>query len=1204
MKRLGANSLTIKMRAFAHLDFVQTIEDILFVASSHSVANIIVSIIFYLFLILDSILLIVRSGSTARTNKFNAYDVIFYLTTFTLENPTLSEINIVRTTTLVFLICYFIIVLVIIILKVYDFPFLRSLFVFLAFYTIPCTFPALFNSIMITYEGVSNYDLLSSVIFFLHCFLVLFIGFIISVSLFSPMFMNHPFNIVRPTQSAIFFTYIIIYTHTIISEEPWVVYLRVICACLVFIYCLVQPPYLSRIENFLLYTFLTIEIFTCFLYLFVEHRSERLQYLSYSIPICIAFSLLLVFFIFPFLVFPCGFIPKEITAFYSNNIQKCKSMIESMNVSDVSQQNSRILIIISLYLRCNNTFDLVSLYQQRLTHIYESIFIWITNSRLNSWRDCVSSRLLKQAHFFENRIQENTEKFWANVLHSNINILPEIASQIGRDRYRLLKYSCFLSRKFPTINFPREITERNKQGFCFKFVNNLNGFDFLLFLSFCCFLIGHALILAAGTQYSDFIQKFFVVRNFATGYLVVLSDVWEETLRPNITGHWGDMMRYYKEFMTFGFTDYSEPLRYLVGNFTIIAPKLEDYIHYRMINDNFEFTAQTFPFSESTTMLQILDETFIYIYNIFTDLTQKQIIICNIYIFSVLILFPIVLIFAIIAYIIALRRRTILFFESFRTVNKTAVSKLCTNLQTKTAHRKRFHFCRSLPAVTTYVTFLIVSIFILILLLFFNQQNDDFNHNEIRYITYGFSEIQRIDIWLDSIVTHYAFKDFNSSYSSISQISLITCDRIIDKTRRNATLQEFSVLISDELLDNIGAYLISDEMAPYSSWQRILYDSLNRTYYKFNDFNYLTHFHVARFLVFFVCAFVVYSWIIYILLEITPFYKAEQKEFLLKAEEANIIHQFRLQKVKDSQFPLQFYQVDENLRILFASNSAKKDYQVGSKLKLNGMIKTEIEKMKSDTSQNYQILKTGDSTIYLVPTYDFTLKRVDLDSVLIINRNDIKSNITKESYYKLFYNVYPLYTDINSTFPIVLDSSMKQFLILLLKIKGFNEWAETQPADVVCNYRRQLSQLVFEKCRDNEYFCRIRELSDTIVMAMRHDIKAVTLMWRIIEFTSSFANELLKLIYLLNNDFGVDFKVLVMLYKTVEPKTLLGNLRMQQADFKSDAISRAEEFSKNCINGAINYTSQNIERMMVPSTTKVKTSYTANGEMYEISLVV
>ncbi|OHS92995.1 hypothetical protein TRFO_40705 [Tritrichomonas foetus] len=1199
MKHASNVNPIFNLENLAQVNFISFVENNIFILWKHPTANYIISFILFGILTAESFISIVRSESTRRVESSNFYDVLFYITTWTLENPTSRETNISFLAAVLVCISYAIIILLTLINKAVNFPFLRGLFCFFIYYFTPIVFVGVCNCFMEKYTEENG---IGAFWVFVHCIFLAIIVFIVISNISCPIYLNYPLFIIRPIQSAVISLYFILFIHFALSSVVWIFYVRVITSVAIFIYTIVFPPYLNKYLNFFFYFFNITEIVNSLLTITLD-RLNRILYSSIALPVIFILSAVLAKTTF-WISYKITGTSRKILHFYTKTKEQCKKSIESVNISKLSHTDNRILLIIALHLHCNNMFDLINKYKNQVNNLFEVWFAWISTSRMNSHYEHVDQRLLIQINKFENNIEKQNNFFWSNVLESNTYILPEIAGLIGREKYRLLKYSSFLSVKFPKVEFPEEVIRHRDNSFCSKIVPFLGWLDLLVFIAFCSFLVGHSLILSSGYGHVDFVNGFFALRNFSSSLCLVYSDIWDIKYHKDINTKWKNMISSFEQLQTHQFMMKNPYILSFVNDFHDVEPKLHFFLEDLQKTHSLDQSLIYYPEKEMSDFYSTLDDVLNDGYSVVTETDNQAITKYKLYILIICLLFPVLTFVIVIIYLNHIKKQTILFFDSFRTADKNHIRQFCQN-PTKFAHVTKFTMSKAFPGTVMYSVFVFVSIIIFVLAILFNFFNFESNHKQIRYICYSFSMIQRIILWLVSGVTHYSFKDYlpNSETKYIN--SLKKCDLLYDQAKRNVTLTEMIEILPVQVFDMIGQILINDKMESYSKWHDILNNLAADLHNKTLDYTYLDHYYISRNIAILLCVLLLYALIICILLVVSPFAQAERQEYIKKAKEARIIHKYVPHKIKEVHVPLVFVVINPQLRILYASGEARsKKYIAGNKLSTNGVVDNEIEKYKSQINQETTEIISEKSIYYIVPFYDFSQKDVKFDHALVVIRNETTSNIAEDVYNDLFHIIFPKTVEKSSVFPVCVPSVMKQFIFIIIKINGFNDWADEAQADVCMNYRTQFSKIVINICKENEYFCRIRESSDSVILAMKHESKSMNLLFKVLDSAAELSSQLKKLINSLNDDFNVDFDLTIMLYKTVEPHMYLTLEYMQLSDYKSDAIFRAEEFAQNCVPNILNYTSQAKERMMVPNTTKINVSHTSNGEEYDIFLVV
>lgn len=1233
LKSSSENKQIFKILAFSEINFVQFVEDIFLMISKHTIINMIVCFIFFTVLICDSVLLIIQHD-TAKPSELQITDIFYYITTFTVEQPTSFEVSVITISSIVILFSFFVVMIVILLLNTNDFPFVRKFYCFLCHYLIPCAFPSLSNGFMITYKFSTSVKLTGVLTFVSHCCFLVILGYIIISTFLSPLIVSHPFCLARPTSIGIFYSYLLFFTSSHISKQKSLIYARFVLSILLFFYFMIQFPYFSRYQNFLIFLFIINEIMCVSIFLFTHSRQQRLLFFLIGFPIVLILVGLLTFVYFPYIHFGLFHKPHALFYFYMHQFDECKNYIETMNIKSLSHDDARLCIMISLHLNCSNTPQLISHYNQNIWYIHEAVFVTISNSMLNTDREPISKRLLEPVTFYEGRINERNEQFWTNVLHSNIYNLPGIASQIGRDRYRLLNYSCFLAQKCPELDRPPDVKRHMSRPFLYQFITNVGLFDVLLFITFWAFLIGHVMVLTSNHHVSHLLKKYFVVHDFSSDFVYVISDLWERnfegilsfavpsnkdiswnnidkkvlanSIKSNLTTHWDTMLDKFSALYTINDTEFFKPLAELETSFFDLLPKLQDYIYTLYLYKDFSDSAPFFPYAEFTSIIQSFDSVYTSIYTIFTELTEHERYITLKYYHTVIIVFSLILGISVICYFFFVRAKTIRFFESFRTMNKQDVLAKCHSQTARSAHKNRFHFFQSLPATTWYLILLVIATLLLAMILAYNHMTDVRNHLLVLTVSNGFSLIQRICIWMVSSITHYEFQEYNVSYFNIYRDSLASCDALTDALNRNSSLNQFHSIIPEKVMQNIGASLISKNieiLSNISEWRELVSTILLNSVNKSAEYKFIPQYYTERFIFFLIITCYIYGWFAYSLLQFAPLYKSEQIEFHKKAKEAGPLIDFRLQKVKEEDYPIDFYLIDGKPSVLFHSKQATQHLPNNHAIDMKEMVKKEIENLKKKKTQNYVELHNGFETIFIVPSYDFSKKDISFNNALVILKQDYQTTFSSDQYKKLFYSIYPSYIDTNTQFPLIIENSLQsQFYIIILKIGGFNQWASKQSLGVVSNYRQILSSRISDKCQEDNFF-KLRETSDTLFIAMKHEQKQ-TARWDLLKSTASFANELMEIAKAINNDFELsNSRIFLVLYKTFEPKTILGNARMELTDFKSDVIFKAEGRTSKSIADMVVYSPEHTEAILT-NASKVKTCHTPNGDPYDLWFVV
>ena len=1191
------------MERFSLSGSVQFVEDNIFMMWKHPIGNIFASLIFYFLLTTMSYLPLCKSDDQRVTGIINSYDIVFYIVSFTLGKPTILECSAILPFVGLVCVVYLAVYIMIFFINPNDFPVLRGFFCFFTYYFSTYSLVFVCNALMVNYDNVpSMFNGGKALLFMVHLFFLLIVILIILTSFSSPIYLKHPFMIPRPVQCSILFIYFFGFIHFSFLQNNIIYYIRFAIAIILLIYCIISPPYLSLFLNFLYYFFQANEILTTGILAFTNTRDEQIHFSYYFFVFAIIFSLFVIFVLNPF-TYKFTYLSKEVCAFYVNSNKKCKILIEQMNTKNLSRTNNRLLLILALHLDCTNMLELHTREMKRARMIYELFFSWVSASRINSYNEYLAPRLFNQIQRYEQNINEYTNYFWSNVLNSNIYKLPEIAGYLGREKYRLLKYSSFLSLKYPAHQFPEEVKNHRDIPTCQKCKENLQLIDFVIITAFIIYMIGNILVFISGTEMVSYIKDFFVLRRFTSDLFLTYTNIWDPQLSDNLTKYWNDTINSINLLYDLKVID-QENLNNLTSIFSLFKNKFGQFVNQYNQTHSFQSSIGFYPYSESNDLFNLLDRILLDAYNITVSNSKLSVSNCGIYVYTICVFFAIVIIFVFLLQFFNKRKQIESIFCSFRTVSKARIKELCPNVVIF-PYQEKISLIRSSPSTVSY---LIVSFITVLLFSFFviiHQITNILNNRYIQNVNHVFSLLERSLLWAVNGVTASELLNYNSTYSTILIESLSRCSWITDIFIGNSSTDNFRAIIPEEYTLYLGSFLINVELESYSNWHNVIQDIISSVYEQTYNYNFFEHFFFAKIISFLSCTIFIFIMMIKILLSISPFTKAEQSEYFQKAREAGVVFHFEKHVIKQNDFPLKFITINRHMKITYASKTAKDmNYLIGNKLHTRGIVDLEIGRFKSSINQEPVEVSSQKRNYYIVPFYDFSRKKVKFDKALVVIRDKNNDSITEEIYNNLFYKLFPKTTDPTSNFPIVLPSVMKQFLLFIIKINGFDEWSSSVNSDVCTNYRIHVSNIILKICQDNEFFVRIRESSETIILAMKHESKTMNMLWKLIDNAIELKDQLLPQIQALNSDFNVNFSVSLMIFKTVEPQLYLGITKMQLSDFKGDVIFRAEEFLQNCVPNILNLTSSQKERMFIPNTTKYKEYHTSDGEAYDIFLVV
>jgi hypothetical protein len=138
-------------------------------------------------------------------------------------------------------------------------------------------------------------------------------------------------------------------------------------------------------------------------------------------------------------------------------------------------------------------------------------------------------------------------------------------------------------------------------------------------------------------------------------------------------------------------------------------------------------------------------------------------------------------------------------------------------------------------------------------------------------------------------------------------------------------------------------------------------------------------------------------------------------------------------------------------------------------------------------------------------------------------------------------------------------------------------------------------------CGENDVFKRTLQFGDVFVFPMDHVKAREISVWRIFEVGHAFGSGVLRIVSEVQKDFGCNFPCFVLLYKCVQPDIYASERHMAIGDWIGESLFMGcEHILRSCIPGRIHVLSARKE----PNTTRWSTGYTANGQKFDIYVMI
>lgn len=1236
------------------------IEHTLMAVKSHPISNWVVTIVFFLFLYLNTIITHLVNEEEIKINPI-VNDVLSFITSLNFVNSNAYEVKVsLIFVTLIVFTAFFISVFAFSLSIAYRHV-LIHIFQILIIYVCPTIFVVFVSVFQHSYMTIGNpWNAASYFGVFGHS---LFIFLATLTSLFacvSPYICIHPFFHRNFSSAFISVFYVIIISHLDcyffkINEAMRII--RLIVSFLICIYILVFIPYYHRHVNALFFSFVFFNFLSS---MSIQIMPKKQIFCLYYIPISIVVTVIIFYVVFP-LYYKKWFPEKLIFfEFFFGRYDKVRVLLNQIqNPSEINSKYLLNIMTIAFNLDSPKFLPLLRHYfSGKNLYVGDLIHAWIIFHLHETAQFSPTPIFSSLINSNENKIHKLEKEFWYDVWLSDITNLPIISGSIGRKtmnlKMMLYHRNSLIREIFPSLNLVRykvklstdEFIEENKLNKLKSFKNNVKYYfrlhESALFISlilFIIYMIATQVYLAKLSHQRksykdllDFTDEFYLFHFKSGTSLIKLNEKFNKTVSTKLK----EIHQYYIDS---GF----------VSSF-------QDYIN--VIQKDFYDESSIELFEDFIQKYEAMLSGFLNKFKPLIDSIHRSL---KIWYITFLVIFIAFAVFPPIISIIDINRKMIDIFEKFRFIPKREVIKF-GNIEPKLSPFEKhwvnssYSIFRSYPLAITiffiYSAFSVIYVFLLYNFSLFEWETLDWAELSL-FIS---SNIHRITITL-SLATFY---DVNEAIDSVQKLvnSFLSDKRLYGLVSRFP--QSFYNLVGIVIFNPNATALISiNETA-------VVVDEICQLVRKEVPFESYTTVYEYQRLSFYIVGLSLFSLMfLYIILRIAPIaynefamgnylYKLIQNQIGLMSvrpdadssseslyvsdsnnnnnnnNNNNEISEFEDSELNDiseeidyvpkktglvkkwsiDQIPIIIIVVDDNFKLKYQTNLAKEITGIneGENFKNSNLdnsilfdIKKAFKKFKKESRSPVSIPFQYQQSLVISPFYK---SEKTLDYITIVSSNE-PPNASIETLNKLnsvFYSVYPKILPLSQTFPFEIQSNGRPFFILFFKLIGFNEWSDKVDLRIVERFRKDVSKS-FENLLQNEMnFCRVRETSDIVVLMMNRETKLS--IWKILEVCSEFGNNALELIQKLANEYQAnEVKGCVLLFKVREPNYYFTSRKCGRSDFKGDSIFAGQARLMNCKPEIVNYTSQKKE-LKVSNTTKLKTCYTSNGEEYELLIVV
>lgn len=1222
----------------------------LFTLSKHPILNWVFSIIFFAMFILDSISIMVITDQDAVTD-FRPLDIIFLLTSFTMENASDEEMEFALISVIVGLIIAGTILLVILCLSTHYSVFLVEYFNIILFYITPIFFPAIMNVLtrnfdLIEKNGFKSVTTLGMIVEFVFLFIF---GIFSCYYTTTNYLVDHPFIGLQPFHSAMligYFVFASVLTTFFKTDSMEYQIIRCIIASIIIILVFIIPPYRSRVLN-------SILLFTAFEKVVgsivrLSSDIEFTTFLYFMIPeIFVAF--ILMFFIVPLILKRNGKGNMIVYSFLMNRMDIARQHLEQFHFRKIPTNNMRLVIYAALNIVPSNLRQLVSFYGANYANHHHDIYLYQNALHIcTSIEGNVATDVINQIKEEENRCHAIEREFWRKAWVSDINSLPKLASKLGRAKYIMIKNAIHYSQNYPslisqqfleekTVNMILKAKEELSKRKSFKVYTWIEIFPILALI---IVIVGHSILYSESNKQWDVMDKFLLFRTMASHFISSEMRIISGDAESPFSG------TIYTLYESYNNLKKNEHNSLIIRNSfnTEFIPGTNLEILLNQLFDILLENQTAFDKELLDNITYTMECCLTNVYQIFLDSSLNKVNTKTLIVIAVMAFVLIILIIICIAHFCKVSKEASKYYESFRLISKESIREYYNfdhaidsmdfyNLKTG------FNVATAYPLSFAHTMSLLIGHLFQLVLLIANSKYIESNTMTMRNALAGFAEIELIPLLVAQALIGRHGATMDPAYKMEFHDILIRSSLIFDELLHIKDFDQYTNLIPEEYIKYQGDSLVIDEnYHSNADWFNFLFEIFTRFKAKDISYRYMQFYWTRRFV-----TFVVFSVLVFLVFEIidwilTTFVISEYKEGfqLLKdiknPDKEEIDGMFDLEEEDSKDFLLNTYDnkatfncvdlpvfafvVDRHIHMIFATKMAVKELgiDVGESLRDSNLsvevrneLKTKVKhfkKHKSALSESI-IYNRKNTSLELNPYYVYHKKGLRLNHVFIFFENESPSALDDISnkFTRLFRSLYPPYIPLDQKFPLSTTIEPKlSFLFVAIKLFGFHEWANTVDIEIACKYRQSISNMIISKLSDYSSFVLIRQTADTIILSTNRSDKSLNI-WQVVKNGATFGREVIELIKNMNRDYFANISSLVHLFKTKEPQMYFSEEKTSQTDFNSDLLYINENQGYSCRIESVNYTTPKKEMKML-NTTKYKTCFTSYGEQFDLFFVV
>ena len=1028
----------------------------------------------------------------------------------------------------------------------------------------------------------------------------------------SVLIVNHVFYHRDTASALVCMTYYFLTVQSYGILETYLVFdvFSVCCGLVMCLFVVFYSPYYHRVMN--VFLFITASFMT---FASVGRLADNTLHAKaiYTVFLSVGLSIIVFYVLIPCCYSKCAKGNQFFVYFLCGMRHRAKQEIESIDMNRVPQRYWRVLLVLANELEVDRLDEFIRIFREAHGDVKDSKFFWMYTNYVYSHNGWISETYVDLKLQAEREVCEIENEFWKAAWASEITRLPSIAGDLGRLSMRMRMNMMFFTRKYQLHGYfgPPEVphSEMDAKDLIMEILTVLVG----LFV-----IAGHILLLVVLLQHQSVYKAIGLLNKFQSAFYEFHSRV----IRGQFTGITPYYFTMVDQFNKLNNAEFQGMID-LIDEQNLSASFIA-YAQYLNTTSSFDMELFVHFVESYNTVLGNLGW-------VFKEKSRDKASIYQYYVNLVSLVAPIAGILAILSLLVGRRIRIRRFAMTFPTIDKRILERVGSfdnkqRLLDTFKVDRRFSAVRAFPLSFVYDVMLWFLCCLFVGSLMDAKASVRSDTDMFIFITDAYENLQRIPVWLMSALfaSHFSRNEYfwkclaDSHFLTSQLLSDTRLSEVISKFPDDyydlcgyAVYNEIPSLDDERTLTVIETVLQSstaiEESQPFSTvlyWQRF--------------FSHLVSFFLIA-LVFAIVG-----------IRLKPMSLSEQRmsELLLQRLRQEYVDDTPLEEfssssetesVLDTSFnrtdvPLVLFVINDRMLVTYETNAARELLQVDLnrpiseaqlEMTTRSQLASEIQKYQQFHSTEPVSIPFGNQnhSLLITPYYSYHLDLV-LQYVVVV-KLDEPPNETEEMEKRInrsFYSVYPTFVPLETELPCLVRAKTKASMIIIMKLIGFNAWANTVALEVVQKFRSEINDR-FHQVMDSS-FVQIRDTGDTFVFMVNRDDAKLTV-WVLNERCGLFGEQLLAEQKAVCEKYEArDVSGLVLLVRTKDQNYYLPARPMGRVDFQGEAcIQDIEQCLPFCKTDIVNLTTFKLENKM-KNVTKVRVCRKPDGTPYDLFIVV